>query len=110
MAITFEPLDITAKDQTITIGGTTATGPFPNYSIGTEVNKTDVGDIIGLTYNISITGRILSSGDVTQEGKRQGEMHKQMEIWHRKVLTKNLYTYGEIRDRSLWRHGRHNTI
>ena len=96
MAITFEPLDITAKDQTITIGGSTATGPFPNYSIGTEVNKTDVGDIIGLTYNISVTGRILSSGDVTTEGKRQGEMHKQMQVWHRKVLTNNLYNMGRL--------------
>lgn len=66
----------TPKNQTaITIGGTTSTGPFPDYSISRELIFTNDDIHIGNKYTIDVTGSILASGDITTSGARQSDLH-----------------------------------
>ena len=60
MAAVFTPSNGTA----VTLGGTTATGPFPNHSISCEFETSPDGVVIGTKYNITITGKLMASGAV----------------------------------------------
>tara|TARA_Y100000296_G_scaffold71478_1_gene87000 strand:+ start:885 stop:2399 length:1515 start_codon:yes stop_codon:yes gene_type:complete len=70
MAVVFSPKGIDA----ITIGGTTATGPFPKYSVATERTATGDGTLLDLTYSITVTGQVLASGNITTAGARQNSL------------------------------------
>jgi len=74
MAIIYTPKNQAA----ITIGGTTATGPFPAFDINREMifGADDVH--IGDRYTINITGTIVASGDITTAGARQSDLHGEM--------------------------------
>ena len=74
MAVTFNPIG----GSQITIGGTSATGPFPKYSINTERVETGDGTLIDLIYNISVTGQIIAEGDITTPGARQDNLMSKM--------------------------------
>ena len=64
MAVTFNPIG----GSSITIGGTSGTGPFPKYSINTERVESGDGTLIDLIYNISVTGQIIAEGNITTPG------------------------------------------
>ena len=74
MAVTFNPIG----GSSLTIGGTSGTGPFPKYSINVERVETGDGTLIDLIYNISVTGQIIASGDITTPGARQNNLMSQM--------------------------------
>ena len=74
MAVTFNPIG----GSSITIGGTSGTGPFPKYSINTERVESGDGTLIDLIYNISVTGQIIATGDITSPGVRQNNLMGQM--------------------------------
>jgi len=74
MAVTFNPVG----GDSITIGGTAATGPFPKYSVSTERVEASDGTLIDMTYSISVTGQIIASGDMVDAGARQDSLHEAM--------------------------------
>ena len=74
MAVTFNPVG----GDSITIGGTAATGPFPKYSVSTERVEASDGTLIDMIYSISITGQIIASGEMTTAGARQDSLHEAM--------------------------------
>jgi hypothetical protein len=74
MAVTFNPIG----GDSITIGGTAATGPFPKYSVSTERVEAADGTLIDMTYSISVTGQIIASGDMADAGARQDSLHEAM--------------------------------
>lgn len=74
MAIIYTPKNETA----ITIGGTTATGPFPAFDIDNEFIFTDDDVHIGNRYSITVTGTVLASGDITSAGARQSNLHSKV--------------------------------
>ena len=69
MAVTFNSIG----GGSITIGGSGA-DPFPKYSISTEGVQSGDGTLIDITYNVSITGQVLASGDITAAGSRQSSL------------------------------------
>lgn len=73
MAVIYTP----SGESPFTIGGTTGTGPFPKYSIRRSINTSADGTLINNVYNISISGRIVSSSavDITVSGARQSDLH-----------------------------------
>ena len=74
MAVTFNPIG----GAQLTIGGTSGTGPFPKYSIGTERVESGDGTLIDLIYNISVTGQIIAEGDIATPGARQNNLMNKM--------------------------------
>ena len=74
MAVTFNPVG----GDSITIGGTAATGPFPKYSVSTERVEASDGTLIDMIYSISVTGQVIASGDMTTAGARQDSLHAAM--------------------------------
>ena len=88
MAVTFTPLN----SDPLTIGGTAATGPFPKYSISTEQITTGDGTVIDLLYNVTVTGQVLSSGDITTAGLRQSNL--QAKIIERLGFTEHSFPKG----------------
>ena len=51
MAVTFNP----HSGDSVTIGGSSTTGPFPKYSIGVERVESDAGVLIDIVYAVSYT-------------------------------------------------------
>ena len=90
MAVVFTPKGTDA----ITIGGTTATGPFPKYSIATEKVVTGDGTLLDLTYNITVTGQVLASGAITTAGARQDSLHAA--IMAKLTATENAMPVGQL--------------
>ena len=74
MAVTFNPVG----GNSITIGGTAATGPFPKYSVSTERVEAGDGTLIDMIYSISVTGQIIATGDMATAGARQDSLHAAM--------------------------------
>jgi hypothetical protein len=74
MAVTFNPVG----GNSITIGGTAATGPFPKYSVSTERVEASDGTLIDMIYSISVTGQVIATGDMTTAGARQDSLHAAM--------------------------------
>jgi hypothetical protein len=74
MAVTFNPVG----GNSITIGGTAATGPFPKYSVSTERVEASDGTLIDMIYSISVTGQVIATGDMTAAGARQDSLHAAM--------------------------------
>ena len=74
MAVTFNPVG----GNSITIGGTAATGPFPKYSVSTERVEAGDGTLIDIIYSISVTGQIIATGDMATAGARQNSLHAAM--------------------------------
>jgi hypothetical protein len=74
MALIYTPKNETA----ITIGGTTATGPFPSYDISRELIFSGDDIHLGNRYTISVTGTVLASGDITTAGLRQSNLHAEI--------------------------------
>jgi len=74
MAVTFNPVG----GDSITIGGTAATGPFPKYSVSTERVEAADGTLIDMTYSISVTGQVIATGEMTTAGARQDSLHVAM--------------------------------
>jgi hypothetical protein len=74
MAVTFNPVG----GDSITIGGTAATGPFPKYSVSTERVEASDGTLIDMIYSISVTGQVIATGDMTTAGARQDSLHAAM--------------------------------
>ena len=70
MAITFNPAD----GDSVVIGGTDATGPNPKYSISAERVQSEQGILLDVIYNITVTGSMLASGNITTLGARQGSL------------------------------------
>ena len=70
MAITFNPSD----GDSVVIGGTDATGPNPKYSISAERVQSEQGVLLDVIYNITVTGSMLASGNITTLGARQGSL------------------------------------
>lgn len=77
MAVIYTPKNQAA----ITIGGTTATGPFPAMEISREFIFSGDDIHIGDRYSINITGTVLATGDITTAGARQSDLHS-------KIITK----------------------
>ena len=90
MAVTFNPI---GGDQ-LTIGGTSATGPFPKYSIGTERVESGDGTLIDLIYNITVTGQIIAEGAITTPGARQNNLIGKMIA--KLALTENEVPVGTL--------------
>jgi hypothetical protein len=74
MAVIFNPVG----GDSITIGGTAATGPFPKYSVSTQRVEAGDGTLIDMIYSISVTGQVLATGDMTSAGARQDSLHAAM--------------------------------
>ena len=70
MAITFNPDD----GDSVVIGGTDATGPNPKYSISAERVQSEQGVLLDVIYNITVTGSMIASGNITSPGARQGSL------------------------------------
>lgn len=70
MAITFNP----ANGDSVVIGGTDATGPNPKYSISAERVQSEQGVLLDVIYNITVTGSMIASGNITSPGARQGSL------------------------------------
>jgi hypothetical protein len=69
--------------ESIVIGGTSETGPFPKYGMSRDTVELGDGTPIGNKYSITLTGVILtdSSGDVSISGDMQSKLHE-------KIITK----------------------
>ena len=76
MAVTFNP----HTGDSVTIGGSSTTGPFPKYSIGLERVESDAGVLIDIVYAITVTGQMIASGDVTSEGARQKSLFSRQKV------------------------------
>ena len=76
MAVTFNP----HSGDSVTIGGSSTTGPFPKYSIGVERVESDAGVLIDIVYAITVTGQMIASGDVTSEGARQKSLFSRQKV------------------------------
>ena len=73
MAVVFTP----SSGAAVTLGGTSATGPFPNHSISCEFETTPDGVVIGTKYSITITGKLMASGAVdARRDSLQAESNK----------------------------------
>lgn len=59
MAVNFTP----SGGATTTLGGTSGSGPFPNYSISCEFETSEEQTVIASKYNITIIAKIMGSGD-----------------------------------------------
>tara|TARA_Y100000593_G_scaffold94898_1_gene197021 strand:+ start:7666 stop:9141 length:1476 start_codon:yes stop_codon:yes gene_type:complete len=90
MAVTFNPIG----GSSLTIGGTSGTGPFPKYSINVERVESGDGTLIDLIYNISVTGQIIATGDITTPGARQNNLMSQMIA--KLALTENEVPIGRL--------------
>ena len=67
----------TINNESIIIGGTSTTGPFPKYGMSRDTVEAQDGTPIGNKYNITLTGVILtdSDGDITISGDMQSKLH-----------------------------------
>ena len=74
MAIIYTP----KNEAAITVGGTTATGPFPAFDIQRELIFSDDDVHIGDRYTISVKGTVLASGDITTVGLRQSNLQSEV--------------------------------
>lgn len=63
--------------QSVTIGGTSSTGPFPKYSLSRSTTKTGDKTKIGNRYSITLSGTIIadSDSDITVSGEMQSDLH-----------------------------------
>ena len=90
MAVTFNPIG----GAQLTIGGTSATGPFPKYSVNTERVESGDGTLIDLIYNITVTGQIIAEGNITTPGARQNDLIGKM--IEKLALTENEVPVGTL--------------
>jgi hypothetical protein len=90
MAVIYTP----SGQDSITIGGTASTGPFPAYSIKRSTQETKDGHFVGHKYSIGVRGTVIinSSVDITESGARQNSAHDI--ILNKLSIVKNSLNYG----------------
>lgn len=93
MAVIYTP----SGQDSLTIGGTASTGPFPSYSIKRSITPSQDGTVVNNKYTITVKGTFIvpSSIDITESGAKQSAVHAKI-IEKLQIGIQNNHNFGRL--------------